>query len=539
MSERRGTKARRVLAADLFCGAGSLSKGANDALVELGYEPQFIAVNHWPVAVETYAANHAGARVHCVTLDAAFPLDLVPEAKLDLLMAGIECTYFSRARGGRAVNDQQRMSAWHVVRWATELRVKRLLLENVPEFLDWGPVNPQTGKPIKSRRGEYFRAWWAALEAVGYRLEYRILNCADFGDATTRERLFIIGRADGKPIRWPVPTHARVPDMFGAQRWRSAREIIDWSIPGRSIFDRKRPLAPKTIARIAAGIIKFRWPEPFIVVLRQHCEARGIDLPLPTITAGGTHLGLVEPFVIGNRENNVGKSMEEPIPTATTAHGGGIAVVEPFVLSQASGGAPREVSEPVPTLTTDGAHALIAPYYGGGSGRTCSSVDEPLPTATVKARFGLVMPVTHNQDGHRARDVDDPLPTITCARRGELAFITASFGERRTQAPRVHSVDEPAPTICATGHTNLVEGVERIAGRAQSGGDAPAPTREYDILFRMLEPHELAAAMSISTPDEPYRFTGNKTDVVRQIGQAVPRRTGRALVLALMGEDAV
>jgi DNA (cytosine-5)-methyltransferase 1 len=480
-------RAKRALVADLFCGAGSLSMGAHDALVELGYRPSFIAVNHWPVAIETYRANHAGARAHCVTLDAAFPSQLVPEGKLDLLMAGIECTYFSRARGGKPVNDQQRMSAWHVVRWCTELRVKRLLLENVPEFQDWGPVDPRTGKPINSRKGEYFRAWWAALQAIGFkRLESRVLNCADYGDATTRERLFIMGWTEDKPLPWPTPSHARGGNLFGAQPWRAAREIIDWTIPGTSIFDRKRPLAPKTLARIAAGLVKFRWPEPFLVVLRQHCDARGIDLPLPAITAGGTHLGLVQPFVLSNH----------------------------------AGGAPRSVEDPVPGLVNKAGHALIAPYYGSGSGETCRSIDQPLPTATAKSRFGLVMPVTHSDGSNRARSLDQPLPTLTTAKRGELAFITASFGERPTQAPRVHSVDAPAPTICATGRTNLVQ-----AGRA------------FDILFRMLEPHELAAAMSISTPEAPYRFAGTKTDVVRQIGQAVPRRTGRALALALMRGD--
>jgi DNA (cytosine-5)-methyltransferase 1 len=306
--------------------------------------------------------------------------------------------------------------------------------------------------------------------------------------------------------------------LFTSAPWRTARDhVIDWSIPGKSIFDRKRPLAPKTLARIAAGIVKFGWPAPFIVVLRNHCDARGIDLPLPTITTSGAHLGLVQPFIFGNRENNTDRSLDEPIPTATTAHGGRIAVVEPFVLSQASGGAPRAVQEPLPTVPGGGAHALIAPYYGSGSGETCRSVDEPLPTATAKARFGLVVPVTHHDGSNRARSLDEPLPTLTTAKRGELAFITAQFGERPTQVPRVHSVDEPAPTICATGHTNLV-----TAGR------------EYDILFRMLEPHELAAAMSISTPERPYHFAGNKTEVVRQIGQAVPRLTARSLAFALM-----
>jgi DNA (cytosine-5)-methyltransferase 1 len=314
-----------------------------------------------------------------------------------------------------------------------------------------GPIDPRTGRPIKSREGEYFRAFINALRAIGFRrIEWRVINCADFGDATTRERLFIMAWTSNDPIPWPMPTHAKGGDMFGAQPWRTARDIIDWSIHGRSIFDRKRPLAPKTLARIAAGIVKYRWPEPFILVLRQHCDALGIDLPLPTIPGGG-------------------------------------------------------------------AHALIAPHYGSGSGETCISVDNPLPSATAKARFGIVMPVTHSCGGNRARSTEEPLPTITTASRGELAFITASFGERPTQTPRVHSVDAPTPTICAAGRTNLV-----TAGR------------DYDIRFRMLEPHELAAAMSISTPERPYHFVGTKTEVVRQIGQAVPRRIGRALAHVLM-----
>lgn len=510
-------RARRVRVADLFCGAGSLSMGANDALTELGHKPHFVAVNHWDVATQTYARNHPGASVHCVTLDAAFPCELVPEGHLDLLMGGIECTFFSRARGGKPVSDQQRMSGWHVVRWCTELRVDALLLENVPEFVRWGPVNRRTGKPIKSREGEYFRAWWAALEAIGFKLEKREINCADYGDATTRVRLFILGRSDDKPIRWPEATHARRGRApAGRAEWRGMRECIDWSVPGRSIFDRKIPLAPKTLARIAAGLVKFQWPEPFLVVLRQHCAARGLDLPMPTACAGGTHLGLVQPFVVKQHFRRDLMDTEAPLPAVTTVSR--IGLVEPFVLSNHAGGAPRAAGEPCPGLVTKQGHALIAPYYGSGSGETCSSAGEPLPTATTKARFGLVLPVTHSDSSNRTRSVDDPAPTLTCARRGELAFVAASFGERPAQAPRTHSLDEPAPTICATGHTNLVE---------------PGP--QYDILFRMLAPAELAAAMSISTPERPYHFVGNKTQVVRQIGQAVPRRTGAALVRALMG----
>lgn len=157
---------------------------------------------------------------------------------------------------------------------------------------------------------------------------------------------------------------------------------------------------------------------------------------------------------------------------------------------------------------------MIAPYYGSGSGTTCSSVEHPVPTVTTKARFGLIMPITHAGTGNRARDIDtEPLPTVTGAHRGELGFIAASFGEREGQAPRVHSVDAPVPTICAQGRTVLVQ-----AGRA------------FDILFRMLEPSELARAHSL----DGYAFCGTKTDITKQIGNSVPAELAAALITALM-----
>ena len=593
----RSGRKRKVLVADLFCGAGALSAAANDALTELGFKPTFIAVNHWQIACDTFLANHPGARVHCTPLEAAHPAQMVPEGRLDLLMAGIECTFFSRARGGKPVNDQQRMGAWHINHWCTALRVRRLLLENVPEFLDWGPVDARTGRPIPSRKGEYFRKWWKSMLDLGYIGEYRLVNFADFGDATTRTRLIMkfMLKSERKPITWPKPTHCKRPSLFGEARWRAAREVIDWSILGQSIYARKRPLAPATLLRIHAGLVRFKWPEPYLIVLRQHMAAQSIDMPLPTLTSGGTHVGLVQPFVSPYHGGDGPRAMstDDPLPTQDTANRFGLvqpylfqanqsvgrtergfrstedpictitatgtdlglvspASPAPWVLNQQAGGRPKSIDEPIPAIATDGAHALIAPYYGGGSGETCSSVNEPLPTATTKGRFGLIMstthsadksgrsrsiddpmptittasrgehallmPVTHADGGNRARSVDEPFPTVTGAHRGELAFITAAFGERPTQAPRTHSIDEPAPTVCAQGRINLAQAA-----------------RDYDILFRMLQPHELAGAMSISEPGRRiYSFLGTKTDQIKLIGQAVPYRGGRAHVHALM-----
>lgn len=563
---------RKILIADLLCGAGGSSSGAIRALLELGWTLDQIVltcVNHWPVAIDTHQRNHPEARHHVQDIATVRPHLLVPEGYLDLLMASPTCTHHSVARGGRPTSDQQRSDPWHIITWLTELRVKRLIIENVWEFIGWGPVDPRTGRPIASRKGEYFRAWIDTIRRLGFKPEWRKLNAADYGDATTRQRFILMARSDRKPVVWPMPTHRRrddrTGDLFGPlQPWKPAREIIDWSIKGRSIFNRPKSLAPKTMARIYAGAVKHGWPEPFLVVLRDHMAAQSVDQPLPTIAANGTHIGLAEPFVLStahgvgasevNPHQRRVKSIGEPLG-ALHAGGGNFGVVEPFVLSQASGGSARPVSEPIPTATTGGAggaHALISPYYGSGSGETCISAEEPLPTVTVKGRLGMVVPVTQTGGGASARDVgepiptmttakggefaivmpvthhggdrardaaSDPLPTVTGANRGELAFIAAQFGEREGQAPRVHDIDDPAPTICASGRVNLVEG-----------------TPQFDILFRMLEPHELAAAMGFNTEEATYEFAGTKTEQIKQIGNAVSVAKMKACVGAIMAD---
>ena len=219
--EREPLKTPRVaLVADLFCGAGGSSTGARRALASLGFQMNLVAVNHWNVAIETHSRNHPEARHYCQDVNAVKPAEVVPEGKLDLLMASPTCTYHSRARGGKPISDQGRMDPWAIVHWCTELRVRRLLVENVPEFVDWGPLDLRTGRPIKRRRGEYFRAWTAALQGAGFKLDWRVLNAADFGDATTRERFFLMARSDGKRVHWPDPTHSRSgeADLLGHGR---------------------------------------------------------------------------------------------------------------------------------------------------------------------------------------------------------------------------------------------------------------------------------------------------------------------------------
>lgn len=602
-------RAKPFRVADLFCGAGGSSTGAHRALRELGMPMSLVAANHWPVAIETHTRNHPWASHHCVDLETARPRELVPGGVLDLLIASPTCTYHSRARGGRPVNDQQRMDPWHVVRWCTELRVHRLMVENVPEFMDWGPCHATTGRPLKKRRGEYFRAWCDALRAIGFRLDYRVLCCADYGDPTTRRRFFMIGRSDGCPLRWPEPTHAEAAgaDLFTARpRWRGAAEIIDWTRQGRSIFGRKKPLAPNTLRRILAGAVRYAWPQPYIDAIQALIDGREpvldvpaaaaapllvhfrgtsssalqrtalqVNAPLPTLTAGGEHLGLV--MAVGS--TGAARPVGEPVPTVVTA--AAPHYITPLLMGVHGTAQAKPVSEPAPTITTGGASSsnrpgcarpqliepLIAPYYGGGSGETCTSAASPLPAATTKARFALaealvvstsnssaqgvprptseplrtittarggdmamaepfVLPCTHHGDA-RTYALQQPLPTVTGAHRGELALaepFLARCGhgdsDGRDPASRVVGLDEPLPGLTCSNE------MAQAAPAAQGV--------RIDIHYRMLHYRELAGAMSFDDEGEVYDFAGNATEITKQIGNAVPGRTAKALVRALV-----
>ncbi|MBO9589560.1 DNA cytosine methyltransferase [Devosia sp.] len=553
-----------MLVADLLCGAGGSSTGAARALRRLGLEMDLVCVNHWPTAIATHTLNHPEARHFVQDIATVRPHILVPEGYLDLLMASPTCTHHSIARGGKPTSDQQRSDPWHIITWMTELRVKRAIIENVWEFCGWGPVDIRTGKPVKSRKGEYFMAWIDTIKRLGFELEWRQLNAANYGGATTRKRFILKARSDKKLLGWAPLTHAKrsegnVLQFTDVKPWKSAAEIIDWNIKGRSIYTRKKPLAAKTLARIYVGIVKNGWPVGYAETLRAYMT--DLDMPVPVIS---TSYRVVEPeaLVLSQHNSGAARPASEPLPTITT---GGAAsasrpgcarpmLVEPLVLSQASGGAARPVSEPIPTAPTGGAHALISPYYGSGSGETLTSSLHPLPTITSKGRFGMVVPVTHTQGGNGVRTIDDPLPTITTAKggeyavvlpvthegglerssdardplptitganRGELAFITAQHGERPGQTPRTHSLSEPVPTIAATGHVDLVE---------------PAP--DFDILFRMFEAHELASAMGFNSEDQQYEFAGTKTEKIKQIGNAVSVEMMEAEVLAIMADAA-
>lgn len=526
---------RTILAADLFCGAGGTSTGLRQACDEMGLRLDLVAVNHWPVAIDTHSKNHPDVKHVCAAIESVEPRQVVPGGHLDLLVASPECTHHSSARGGKPMSDQKRASAYLVLRWAESLRIDAILIENVPEFRGWGPLGAN-GKPPKSKKGTLYQHFLAGLRALGYTVEDRVLNAADYGAATTRRRLFVLARLGRSPIAWPTPTHSSKGGrtLFGrTEKWRPAREIIDWTIPGQSIFTRKRPLKPATMRRILAGLEKFGGPEltPFLVTLRNHMAGRSLDVPIPTVSAGGQHVGLCEPFLMhithgqdAGRVHDVG----EPVPTITTANRGELALCEPFVLQQQSGGVPRSVSEPIPTVAAKGAISLIEPFIitpGGARLRQPSDINSPLPTVTCSDRFAVaqpfIVPFFGERDGQdpRTHSVDDPLPAVTSHGAGALiepAFVASYYGTQN-----ISPVSAPLPTVTAKDRFALVLPI--INGR------------QLDIRFRMLQPHELGAAMSF--PRE-YVFTGTKGDAVRQIGNAVDVRQAHALCLSLLQDRA-
>jgi DNA (cytosine-5)-methyltransferase 1 len=514
-----------VHVADHFAGAGGTSTGAVLALKEMGYDTDHIdllAINHWEEAISTHEKNHPWARHSHEDVLAVNPLEAFPNGHLDLLITTPECRFHSMAAGGRPINDQSRASAWHSFRWLELLRVDNFLFENVPDFMQYGPVHAVNRRPIKSLKGVLFRQYLHVLRAFGYNVDYRVLNAADFGAPTSRRRLFIIARLGDRPIVWPEPTHSK-HGRDGLKKWKPARSVIDWSIEGQSIFARKRPLKPRTMARIVEGVRRFGGPEfrPFLVLMEQ--SGRG------------------GPMV---------RDVEDPIPTITTARGGSIGLVDgAFILSQGSGGAPRLVDDPMATIPGKGAHALVS-FFGERDGQRprTQSVDDPLPAVTSHGAGGvaeafILPPEGYFQGGRThnpAKPLDAPIGSLT--QRGGGHIVNA-FLLKYNRTGGARSLDAPLDTATTKDRNGVVEA--RIIG-AQSIED-PVPTLtarqrialvqpeidgwRLDIKFRMLQPHELAAAMTFP---KGYEFVGTKEETIRQIGNAVVVDMAKALVKSIL-----
>ena len=469
------------LVVDLFAGGGGASTGLEAALGR----PVDIAVNHSPVALAVHEANHPKT-VHLVTsVWEVSPRKAVGRRRVFALWASPDCTHFSVAKGGKPREQGIRSLAWVVVDWAREVRPRFIFLENVAEFRTWGPLNSE-GKPDKSRMGETFEQWRGALELLGYTVDYRVLDASHYGAPTKRRRLFLVARCDGQPVRWPAPTHG--PGLLPV---RTAAQCIDWSLPCPSIFERKRPLAEKTLWRIAQGIRRFvlESSSPFIVKVNHGVDSRtgsrihGLDEPLTTITASSRGHALVAPTLIqtgyGERPGQRPRYLDLHQPLGTIMAGG-------------NGGV--------------GKHALVAAFLAkhyGGHTTPGSSLARPMDTITAQDHHALVT------------------ATVAGAHVAEVrAFLTAFYSQDTGQA-----LNEPMRTITAKHRLGLVtvEGAEyQIA----------------DIGMRMLEPHELLRAQ-FGRYAESYDLSAAKTKAaqVRLIGNSVPPEVAEAVVAVNVGGE--
>lgn len=423
------------LIVDNFAGGGGASTGIEQALGRV----VDLAINHDEEAIRMHEANHPGTRHIRNNIWRIDPADVCAGQPVDLAWFSPDCKHFSKAKGGKPREKSIRDLAWVVVLWAERVRPATIFLENVEEFRTWGPLCAE-GKPIKERQGETFDKWCRQLRRAGYKLQFRELRACDYGAPTIRKRFFMIARCDGQPIVWPEPTHGKPgsPEVLSGKRqpWRTAAEIIDWSIPCPSIFERKKPLADKTLRRIAHGIMKFvvNNPTPFIV-------------PICNTTWAGDR------FYPG----------DEPLRTITTARGGEMAMVAPMFARTAHGDVDSKgkrrgkgqhpADEPFPTISTSQDSALVeatlSPVIVGCGGRRGQSApvgpEQPMPTGTTKADACLV--ATH--------------------------LIHRGNGERKGQAPRAMDVEKPLGTAMAGGIKHGVTVARLMAAHIEQANGGP------------------------------------------------------------------
>ena len=406
---------------DLFCGGGGSITGAVNALRAAGENYEGRGFNHWETAIRTIQANHpeivpdfarACAPIQSVLPDEVFDVD--PE-RIDVLWASPSCTHHSIAAGGKPRSNQLRSQPEYLLPFLRLTKCRRMFVENVRELLDWGPLldkdtvfhgkKYRAGSPDPRRKGAFFNLWLREIRASGYDVDLQLMNSADYGAATSRERLIVqaVRKSSGERIVWPEPTHTKEPGLLSGSYlpWRSAAEVIDWSIPGESIFNREKPLCKNTLRRIEAGIRKYwgAWAEPFLIVLRGTSEhainstATPLSAPLPTLTAGGEHVALIRPLFIPQQSAGTVKPVTEPVSTIATA--GSIGIVRPFLIE----------------------------YYGQGG---AVPVGTPLHTVTTKDRFGIIRGRIFTAPDGRMYQLDITHRMLTA---GELAAAMSFPGD--------------------------------------------------------------------------------------------------------------
>lgn len=510
------------LIVDSFAGGGGASTGMEMAL---GRSPD-IAINHNPVALAMHAANHPDTLHLSENIYHVDPLDYVAGQHIGLAWFSPDCKHFSKAKGGKPVERNIRDLAHIIPFWVDRIqksggKIDVIIMENVEEFATWGPLmRTEKGEvPDPERRGETFQKWCRRLRRLGGKLEMKELRAFRYGAPTIRNRLFVIIRFDGRPIVWPEETHGEPDDAgvyFGQKLlWRTAAEIIDWSLPCPSIFDSvaeikakhgvsaKRPLADNTEARIARGFARYvlEAEKPFLVSIA-HGDSGGrreypLDEPFGVVTAGGISHALVSPSVVRFNSGATGSAMDAPLPTVTAnsfiKRPGGCAplgVIAPHLMTMRNSGKPfNGADEPTHTITAGGAglslvSAFVSRQFGASIGHPVTA-----PSATVTAgvnKSALVVPHLIRTDMTSAvkrngiYGLDSPLRTVMTAT--SFALMAPHLMSLKGSARRDSAVTAPHPTVLAGGgHSALVipslVGCGGRAGQSRPrGGNEPLHT---------------------------------------------------------------
>lgn len=543
------------LIVDNFAGGGGASTGIELAT---GYSVD-IAINHDPEAIKMHKANHPNTKHYCENVWAVDPVKACNGHPVALAWFSPDCKHFSKAKGGKPKDKNIRGLAWVACRWAGLVRPRVIMLENVEEFKTWGPLG-RRHHPIKAKQGKTFEKFVQQLTDLGYEVEFRELVAADYGAPTMRKRFFMIARCDGKPIVWPEPTHAPADsDEVKAgllKPYVGAYTQLDFSLPCPSIFDTSeeikekygiravRPLAPKTMERIARGLKKFVLdnPEPFIVPIGygerkgQAPRVHDIEKPLPTIVGSGKHY-LCEPYMVQIGQTGFtkdrSKDVKEPLTTIVSKNEH--CLISPTLIQYHSETAQGEVRGQTikdPIMTVDGSNryglvtSFIQKYYGGNYQGNGSDIKEPLHTITTLERNAMcavnLIQMNNHCDG---RDVKEPIPTITAGdgHFGEVrAFLIKYYGQGTGQ-----DIKEPLDTVTSRDRFGLV---------TINGTDYQI----VDIGLRMLEPRELYGCQGF--PDDyiiDHDYTGKtypRSEQVRRCGNAVCPPIPAALVRANLPE---
>jgi len=540
---------------DNFAGGGGASTG-----IELGLGRTVdIAVNHDPEAVAMHDINHPHTRHFCESVWEVDPRVIADGKPVDLAWFSPDCKHFSKAKGGAPVKKEIRGLAWVAIRYAATVKPNVIMLENVEEFVTWGPLATD-GRPCPKNKGRTFASFTNALKRLGYQVDWRELRACDYGAPTIRKRLFLIARRDGQPIVWPEPTHGDpASEAVKAKRlkpWRTAAEIIDWSLPCPSIFKRKKPLAENTLRRIARGIQRYVLDssDPFLVKVNHgydYFRGQPLDEPLQTITSKlGTGLVVptLAPFITEHANGSTQRNMPADAPLRTICaqvKGGHFALVAPVITKFRSNDRGSSVQSPLATVTANSfikkpggaapiglVAAFLAKHYGGNYTGPGSSMESPLPTATTVDHNALVTShLVKLRNNCIGQDVREPIHTLTTGgHMGEVrAFLLKYYGHGEGQP-----LQDPLHTVTTKDRHALV----MIKGE---------PYQIVDIGMRMLEPHELFAAQGFPADYIHDRTAGgkklSKAAQVRMCGNSVCPPVAAALVKAnltaqQLGEDA-